>query len=617
MPDAGQLLRTLLGAAERRHLLWLVVAFGLIGLFETAGVASIAPFMAVLVDPEKAREGRVLGAIYRFLDPSSDRQFVLAVGACVMHFILMSNMLTAAVTWLASRFVFGQQDRIAQRLLAYYLQLPYTEFLRRNTSDLVKTLFLTNNQVVAGILIPAVQAFGRLVVAVMIVLLLAVLDPALSLSMGAAVAGAYVLIYTRARRFLLRVGRTLADADRERSKIASEALNGLREVRMYGAEDVYRRRFAQPSALYARAQTAGEMVATLPRNALEVIAFACLLGVTIYLFDKYGNNAHQALPVVALYGFAAYRLMGAVQVVFNGLARVRFNWPALEILAGEMRRTLDQATDAAATPASPLPMQMAVEVSGLRFSYAPGRPVLDGLSVSIPAGSAVGIVGPSGSGKSTFVDVLLGFLQAERGSIRIDGVELGPANARNWRASIGYVAQSAYLLDGTVAENIAFGVPPEAIDMEAVRHAARRAHIDHFVAGLENGYDTVVGERGARLSGGQRQRIAIARALYRDPPIIVLDEATNALDNVTEAQVAEAVHDLRGRKTLVMIAHRLMTIRECDFILVFSEGRIVGRGTYDALLEGCEPFRELARQAEREEGDTADATDAASLVATP
>jgi len=616
MPRATELLSTLLGATERRHLLWLVVAFGLIGLFETAGVASIAPFMAVLVDPEKAREGRVLGVIYRFLDPSSDRQFVLAVGACVMLFILVSNMLTAVVTWLASRFVFGQQHRIAQRLLAYYLHLPYTEFLRRNTSDLVKTLFLTNNQVVAGILMPAVQAFGRLIVAVMIVVLLAIFDPALSLSMGAAVAGAYVLIYTRARRFLLRLGRSLADADLERSKIAGEALNGLREVRMYGAEDVYRRRFAQPSGLYARAQTAGEMIATLPRNALEVIAFACLLGVTSYVFDKYGNNANEALPVVALYGFAAYRLMGAVQVVFNGLARVRFNWPALEILADEMRRTLSETSDAATT-ARPLPMEIAVEVSGLSFSYVPGQPVLDGLSVTIPAGYAVGIVGLSGSGKSTFMDVLLGFLDAERGSIRIDGVELGPTNARNWRASIGYVAQTAYLLDGTIAENIAFGVSPEAIDIEAVRRAARRARIDQFVAGLEKGYSTVVGERGVRLSGGQRQRIAIARALYRDPPIVVLDEATNALDNVTEAQVTEAVHDLRGRKTLVMIAHRLMTIRECDFILVFSGGRIVGRGSYDELLAGCEAFRELARQAERPAGEQADDADASRLVATP
>jgi len=288
----------------------------------------------------------------------------------------------------------------------------------------------------------------------------------------------------------------------------------------------------------------------------------------------------------------------------------------VEILADEMRRTLSEATDAAAM-APALPMQKSIEVSGLRFAHLPGPPVLDGVSVTIPAGCAVGIVGPSGSGKSTFVDVLLGFLQAEQGSIRIDGVELSADNARSWRASIGYVAQTSYLLDGTVAENIAFGVPADEIDMEAVRRAARRAQIDDFVAGLENGYDTMVGERGARLSGGQRQRIAIARALYRDPPIIVLDEATNALDNVTEAQVAEAVHDLRGRKTLVMIAHRLMTIRECDFILVFSGGRIVDRGSYDELLAGCEAFRELARQAERTGGESAAAADAGRLVATP
>lgn len=593
-----ELVSIMLGAAERRHLIWLMVAFGVIGLLETAGVASIAPFMAVLVDPERAREGRVLGWIYRALRPDSDREFVMMVGAFVMLFIVASNLLTAGVMWLASRFVYGQQHRIAQRLLAGYLNQSYAESLGRNTADLIKSLFLTNNQVVAGILMPAVQALGRVVVAIMIVCLLAILDPVLSFSMGAAVAGAYVLIYTRARGYLLRVGQVLADADRVRSKVASEALNGLREVRLYGAENYYQARFGSPSAQYAKAQTAGEMIASLPRNALEIVAFGSLLGVTVYLFGKYGNSAHEALPVVALYGFAAYRLMGAVQVVFNGIARMRFNWPALEILAAEFRQA-EIEIPAADGEEEALPMETSIEVTGLRFAYAAGRPVLNDVTATISAGATVGIVGPSGSGKTTFVDILLGFLQAQGGSVMIDGVELSPKNARRWQKGIGYVSQSSYLLDGTVAENIAFGVPPESIDMDAVRRAARQAHIDSFIDQLDKGYNTLVGERGVRLSGGQRQRIAISRALYRDPPIVVLDEATNALDTVTEAQVAEAIQNLRGRKTLITIAHRLMTIRACDTILVFKEGRIVGRGSYEELLEGCETFRELAREARR------------------
>jgi len=597
MPRAIHLLQTLLGAAERRHLTLLVIAFGLIGLFETAGVASIAPFMAVLMDPEGAREGRVLGQLYTFLDLSSDREFVLTVGACVMVLILVSNLLTAVVIWLASRFVYGQQHSIAQRLLGYYLSINYEDFLRRNTSDLVKTLFLTNNQVVAGILMPAVQALGRMIVAVMIVVLLAILDPVLSLSMGAVVICVYFLIYSSARRYLHRIGLSLTDADRDRSKIATEALSGFREVRMFGAEDEYRRRFAKPSGLYARAQTAGEMIAMLPRNALEIIAFSCLIGVTIYLFEKNENNAPQALPLVALYGFAAYRLMGAVQVIFNSLARVRFNWPALEILADEIRLTFDEVGRTNLSPDLPMIIENALEVKDLRFSYLPGKPALFGVSTTIPIGCTVGIVGPSGSGKSTFIDLLLGFLEPDEGSILIDGIDLNAGNVREWRDKIGYVAQSNYLLDGTIAENIAFGVPPEAIDMDAVRRAGRLAHIDDYVASIEMGYETVVGERGARLSGGQRQRIAIARALYRDPSIIVLDEATNALDNVTEAHVLEAMHNLRSSKTLVVIAHRIMTIKDCDFILVFTEGRIVGCGTYEELLAGCGPFRELSSQA--------------------
>lgn len=586
--------KSLLNPSERRKVLWLGLGYVLVGLLETGGVASIGPFMAVLVDPQAAREGRLLGVIYRILEPSSDREFVITVGAVVMVFIAVSSLFTALMTWITSRFVFGQQHRIAERLLSSYLHLPYAKYLRRNTSDLIKTMFLTNNQVVAGFILPATQAFGRLVVALMIVGLLTFLDPALSLSMGAAVGGGYLLIYTRARRNLLQVGEEQAEADRERLRIASDALNGFREVRMYGAEAIYESRFSEPSKQFAKTQTVGEMIATLPRNALEVIAFACLLGVTIYLFKAHGNNASQALPIVALYGFASYRLMGAVQIVFNGIARVRFNSPSLVVLAQELREV-----SALMVPSdqhgSQLVLKDRIEVTGLEMGYANGKPVLKGVGVDIPAGKTVGIVGPSGAGKSTFVDLLLGLLEPDRGTIRIDGVKLSRQNSHLWRVGIGYVPQSAFLLDGSVAENIAFGVPKESIDMEAVRRSARLAHLEGFVEGLDDGYDTLVGERGALLSGGQRQRIAIARALYRDPAIVVLDEATNALDNVTEAMISKALHSLRGSRTVIMIAHRLATIRECDIILVFDQGRIVGAGTFDELLGSCDTFRKLTR----------------------
>lgn len=590
------LAKSLLSASERRKVLWLGLGYVLVGLLETVGVASIGPFMAVLVDPQAARGGRLLGLIHSMLEPSSDREFVIIVGVVVTMFIAASNVFTALMSWITSRFLFSQQHRIAERLLSSYMHLPYVDILRCNTSELIKTMFLTNNQVVAGLILPATQAFGRLVVALMIVGLLTFLDPVLSLSMGAAVGGGYLLIYMRSRHNLLRVGEIQVEADRERLKIASEALNGLREVRMYGAESIYEKRFSTPSIQFAKAQTVGEMIATLPRNALEIIAFTCLLGVTIYLFGKYGNNATQALPIVALYGFAAYRLMGAVQVVFNGVARVRFNLPSLVVLARELRES-SAAKLPVAQHGSHLALKDAIEVDSLSMGYVAGKPVLKGVNIVIPAGLTVGIVGPSGAGKSTFVDLLLGFLEPECGTILIDGVPLTRHNAFMWRAGIGYVAQSVFLLDGSVAENIAFGVPKESIDMKAVRRAARLAQLDDFVSGLDHGYDTLVGERGARLSGGQRQRIAIARALYRDPAIVILDEATNALDNVTEAQVSRAVHDLRGNRTVIIIAHRLATIRECDMILVFNDGLLVGQGSYYDLLAKCDTFRELAQQA--------------------
>jgi ABC-type multidrug transport system fused ATPase/permease subunit len=303
------------------------------------------------------------------------------------------------------------------------------------------------------------------------------------------------------------------------------------------------------------------------------------------------------LPVLGVFGFAVLKMFPAVQNIYHSLTQIRFAAPMLAKLHGDLCGAgAAPATVPEAPLPAPLPLHRAITLEEVRFAY-PGaaRPSLDGLSLTIPVRSTVGLVGGTGAGKTTAVDLILGLLAPDTGQIRVDGVPMDAANRAAWQRSLGYVPQAIFLSDESVAANIAFGIPPEARDMAAVERAARLAELHDFILrDLPQGYDTPVGERGVRLSGGQRQRIGIARALYRDPAVLILDEATSALDNLTERAVMDAVANLAHAKTIIMIAHRLTTVKACDTIFLLEEGRLAAQGSFDELVARSETFRRMA-----------------------
>ena len=580
----------LLTPRERKTLLFLILSLIVTGTIETFGVASIGPFMAVATNPSIVESNRYLSYFYDFIAPSSYAHFVFIVGLMVMIILGLSNLISVLVLWNTQRFLYLKQHRISERILIHYLSQDYIYFLERNTSELIKNIFMTVNFVVAGIFMPAMQAASRIFVAIGILTLLVFLNPTLAFTVSIVIGGSYMLIYLAARKALSHAGDQTALADKRRYQAASEALSGIREIKLFHSEKVFIHSFSYPSHDYARHQTTSDIIVNSPRYALEIVAFGGVLIIMFNMMRQHGGDFSQAFPFVALYVFSAYRIMPAIQLVFISVSRIRFNKASLDILVGELRRkpnfNLSPGTQ-------PLSMQKELRMIDVHFSYNNGQPVLRGVSLSVNALTTVGIVGASGSGKTTIVDLLLGLLSAQSGQITIDGKELTPQYVRTWQERIGYVPQQIYLLDSSIAANIAFGVLPNGINLEKLQKAVKKAHLEQFIQSLPDGFNTIVGERGVRLSGGERQRIGIARALYRDPDIIIFDEATNALDNITEAAVVDAINEIGHSKTIIMIAHRLATVMNCDIIYFLEQGEIVASGTFEELLQSSSHFQKL------------------------
>jgi len=579
---------TLLSRAERRHTAVLTGMIVGMAVVEVAGVASIMPFMAVLGNPEMVDTNRLLAWAYARGGFADTDAFLLALGLLVMGALVFSTMFSALTTWRLLRFVHMREHSISRRLFRQYLGQPYPFFFSRNSTDLAKNLFTEVALVINGVFVPAMNVLARGIVVVLVVALLIAADPALALSTAVAVGGAYGVIYAVARRQLARTGLERVRANEQRFRVASEAFGGIKEIKLLGNEKSYADHFGLPSCDYARYQSTNHILAQVPRYFLEAAAFGGLMAIALVLIRS-GRDLGSTLPLLSLYAVAAYRLMPALNHIYGGLAKIRFNRASLDALHRDVVATVPPPPRPLPPP---LPFRERLVLHGLGYRY-PGtsEPALEEVDVEIPCGAMVGIVGPTGAGKSTLVDVILGLLTPTAGRITVDGTELTDANRPAWQRRIGYVPQQIFLADDTVARNIAFGVPAAELDPARVEAVARVAALDRFVEEeLPDGYDTPVGEDGVRLSGGQRQRIGIARALYRDPAVLVLDEATSALDTVTEQRVMTGVHGLGGQKTVILIAHRLSTVRACDIIFILERGKVLAMGGFDELMQTSAQF---------------------------
>jgi ATP-binding cassette subfamily C protein len=592
---------TLLDQSERWKLVVLLLFAGFNGLAQIAGIGSVMPFIGVLTNPRLVDENSLLRWIHGQLGAPDANTFLLMLGGAVLVTFVLSNIFVAFTQWFTYRFSQSNQYRLSMRLFDAYLRKPYAYHLQHNSADIGKNILTETQTFTQQVLLSSLQAVGFSVSALFIMVFLVWLNPLVAAAAVGIIGGGYGLVYLGLRARLRRLGRNRLRANTGRFKAANETFGAIKEIKVAGRERAFLDRYGAEAKRFANAMAAHQIMRNLPRYMVEVVGLGSVLLMALLLVAV-GYETTAIAPLIGVYVVAGHRLFPCFQHIYLGVSGLRADGPVVHALYADLSETRASSDDRLpASSASPeslekLPFKKAIELQDLTFTYPSSEyPAVKGLSLKIPCGTSVAFVGETGAGKTTLADIIIGLLLPQKGRILIDGVELTDDNVRRWRANLGYVPQHIYLMDDTIARNIAFGVPDSQIKTAAVEWAARIANLDDFVINeLPDGYNTIVGERGIRLSGGQRQRIGIARALYHDPELLVLDEATSALDNATEEAVQKAIDQAAEAKTLIIIAHRLSTVRNCDLVYVLKKGRVVAQGNYETLLDGSPQFRALA-----------------------
>ena len=582
----------LLTGYEKRRATLLLILILVMALLDTLGVASILPFIAVLSNPDLINTNVYLNSLFKasnIFGVTNIQEFLFTLGIFVFLFLVFSLAFKALTIYAQERFVKMREYSLGLRLVEGYLKQPYSWFLSRHSADLGKNILSEVGEVTVKAISPLINLIANFLISFLILSLLIIANPLLALIVGCTLGLSYGLIYFLLRHYLNEIGKNRFNSNHLRYTKINEAFSAAKEVKILGLEDNYINLFSNPAKAYAESNTTLSIIEKLPRYALEAIAFGGIILVILYLMSLTGEF-NKTLPIVSLYAFAGYRLMPALQQMYQSLSVIRFSGPIVNSLNNDLNniKTYNSKKDDGI-----LNLNKSIDLKNIEYNYPNSSlSALKGININIPSKSTIGLVGKTGSGKTTTADIILGLLEPQKGSLEVDGEIIKDHNIRLWQKSIGYVPQNIFLSDSSVAENVAFGVEAKNINQDALERACKIANIHEFILKeLPDQYQTTIGERGVRLSGGQRQRIGIARALYRNPQILVLDEATSSLDNQTEQAVIDAINNLNKNVTIIMIAHRLTTVKKCDKIYLFEKGKIIDVGDFDYLKKNYNFFK--------------------------
>lgn len=583
----------LLTPLERKRAGLLLIMILIMALLEMIGVASILPFVTVLTNPDLVETNFILSKIFQISSAfgvENTQQFIFSLGILVFILLTISVSFKVLTIYTQVRFTEMCQYSIGKRLIEGYLYKPYSWFLSRHSADFGKTILSEVSAIVTNGINPIMELISKGMIIIALVTLLLIADPKLALTVGLALPAIYVLIFSFVRKYLKNFGEESLKNNQLRFMTVSEAFGAIKEVKVGGLEETYIKIFSNSAQIYARTQTSARVISQFPRFIIEVIFFGSILLMMFYIMSQTGS-LNAALPIISLYAFASYRLMPALQQVYGSFTQLTFVGPSLDKVYDDFKnfkpfnKNQDQEI---------LTINKKITLKNIYYNYPnSSKTVLKDINLSIPSKSTVGFVGVTGSGKTTMVDIILGLLQPKKGILETDEKVITKQNLVSWQRLIGYVPQHIYLSDDTVAANIAFGVEPKDINQDMVEKASKIANLNKFVMDeLPKQYQTTIGERGVRLSGGQRQRIGIARALYHNPQVLILDEATSALDNQTEQVVMDAIDNLNKEITIILIAHRLSTVKNCDIIYLLDKGQIKDQGTFKELRNVNKQFRD-------------------------
>jgi len=581
-------LRKIAGIFDRREKFLLLGLVGMMvvgALFEIVGIGAVTAFVAILAEPELASGSPVFQWLANKVTLPTIGNPIMWLGACLIVLFILKNSYLAFLAYRQVRFAFNKEMRLSKALISGYLEQPYEFFLRRNSAELMRNVTHEVSHVITGIILPMLSLIAECIVLLFVLVMLASVEPVAALAAGFLL-GSTALAFAQSVKPLLRHhGRERADSSESRIRWVNQAIGSAKEVKLLGCADFFVTAFDNNSHRYARAGLIANTLNGLPRPIMETVAVTALMLVVLISVAQ-EQELQSMLPTLTLFALAAMRIMPSINRIVPAVNQIRFWLPSIETVHSDLalfQRSAQQSLMHTHAPKPKTLLHRELRTEGLGFCYdGSSHWALRNFSARILRGSSVGFMGASGAGKSTLIDLLLGLIEPTEGRILIDDSPLHEVREQ-WQRHVGYVPQFIYLLDDSVRRNVALGIPDKAIDDERVWEVLRQARLDDVTRRLPQGLDSAIGERGIRLSGGERQRLGIARALYRNPEVVVFDEATSALDNQTEREIAETIRDLARHRTVLIVAHRTTTVRNCDKIFFLQNGALVDQGTFDEL----------------------------------
>lgn len=548
---------------------------------EILSIGSVLPFLAVLTDPQRIFDFHLTQPLIKALGISTASQLLLPLTAA----FCITAILAAAIRLLLLRsslfLAAATGSDIGYDMYRRTLFQPYSVHVSRNTSEVIDGISIKSTAIANGVVMPLLYIFSSTIMTGLIVGILLILAPETTLIAFGIFGLIYLAVIKLTRKQLLIDSKNIASESTQVIKSLQEGLGGIRDVLIDGTQNTFCRIYQKSDFVLRRSYASSSFISVSPRFAVEALGML-MIATLAYLLAKQPNGVAQAVPILGALALAAQRLLPLMQQAYSSWSNLRQNQYSLKDTLEFLDQPLPSELDDTSTP---IAFAKEIVLDNISFSYsADAQPILQDLSLTIPKGSRIGFIGETGSGKSTLLDIIMGLLQPSNGALKIDGVVIDANSLRSWQKHVAHVPQSIFLADGTIAENIAFGLPPNQINEVRVRQAAEQAQIHDIIEKLPNGYQTMVGERGVRLSGGQRQRLGIARAIYKQADVIIFDEATSALDNDTEKAVMESIDQLSDGLTILIIAHRLTTLKNCSQIIELDKGSIKRIGKYNQLL---------------------------------
>jgi len=568
---------------EKRSLLALFFLMIFSAILELFSILSIMPFMGVIAQSSSNTKDKFLDLVSHWFNIKGENEALIFAGFVVLFLLIFSYCTKAFTSIIQTKRILSLEYKIGERLLNKYLMQDYGWILNNHSSHLSKNLLSEIQVIVREGFLPLSQLISQSILALTIAILIIYLNPLFAISMALIVTFSYgILIFiTSGQIKKISAMRLLSNSDRYKS--VTEIFSLFKEIKLSNREDFYFSHFSISARKYSGYQIVAQLISLLPKFLFEMLVFGGLISLILFSIIS-GNKIENLLPLLAVYGFSAIRLLPALQQIFGCYAQIKYVGAALQSITDELQLAVQSKEELILKKT--IQFKNNIELNSINFSYNNHtNTMIKNINLTINKGQSIAFIGPTGSGKTTLVDIILMLLVPQTGSIVVDGENLTKSNRIAWQSHIGYVPQKIHLSDNSIAENIAFGLKYAEIDWVKLKKAAQIAGLYDFINNeLSESYDTDVGEQGIKLSGGQKQRIGIARALYKNPDILVLDEATSALDPLTENNILKSLQKLKGEITIIMIAHRYNSVKECDVIYKLEHGSIIQSGSFDEII---------------------------------